>query len=57
MRRFVGDKPRPIATTTYRKFAKKYHIGADKPVPKLAQQIYSYEQKKGVKSGLYFKPK
>ena len=57
MRRFVGDKPRPIATATYRKFAKKYCIGADKPVPKLAQHIYNYEQKHGVKSGLYYNPK
>ena len=57
MRRLVGDKPRPIATATYRKFTKKYRIGADKPVPKLAQQIYNYEQKHGVKSGLYYKPK
>ena len=57
MRRFVGDKPRPIATATYRKYAKKYHIGADKPAPVLAQQTYNYEQKHGVKSGLYFKPK
>ena len=57
MRRFLGDKPRVIATATYKKFAKKYHIGtAGKAIPKLAQQIYNHEHKKGVTSGLYFKP-
>ena len=57
MRRFVGDKPRPIADATYRKFAKKYQLKADQPAPKLAQQIYRFELKHGVKSGLYYKPK
>jgi hypothetical protein len=58
MRRFVGDKPRAIATATYHKFAKKYHIGTTgKAIPKLAQQIYNHENKRGVRSGLYFKPK
>ena len=58
MRRFVGDKPRAIATATYKRFAKKYHIGTTrKAIPKLAQQIYNHEHKKGVTSGLYFKPR
>lgn len=47
-----------IATATYKAFAKKYHIAATgKPVSKLAQQIYNHENRKGVTSGLYFKPK
>ena len=56
MRRFIGDKPRVIATATYKRFAKKYHIGtAGKAIPKLAQQIYTHENRKT--SGLYYKPR
>ena len=57
-RRFVGDRPRAIATATYEKFARKYHIPTrGKTMKALAQQIYNHEAKKGVSSGLYFKPK
>ena len=58
MRHFIGDKPRAIATSTYTKFAKKYGISTgNKTMKTLAQQIYNHELRKGVTSGLYFKPR
>ena len=58
MRRFTGDKPRAIATSTYAKFAKKYGISTgNKTMRTIAQKIYNHEARKGVKSGLYFKPR
>jgi hypothetical protein len=58
MRRFIGDKPRVIATATYERFARKYGIAIGrKSIKSLSQAIYEHELKRGVSNGLYFRPK
>ena len=55
MRKFVGGKPRVVSTETYKNFAKKYGIRMGS-IGETAQKIYDHEIRKGVKTGLYFKP-
>jgi hypothetical protein len=55
MRRFIGGKPRAIATDTYLAFAKRYRIDArGVSIRRLAQRIYEHERRADVQEGLYF---